>query len=86
MRRIVTVATNAGYRRAHTTHSKGRAHMDTPERTMATATGLGGAGGVVGAAAGTMLATMVAGGLGFIMGLMFGMAKGEETGYMKGRA
>jgi uncharacterized membrane protein len=60
--------------------------MDTPERTMATASGLSAAGGVVGAAGGTMLATLVAGGLGFIMGLMWGMAKGEETGYLKGRA
>jgi len=60
--------------------------MDTPERTMATATGMGASGGAVGAAGGTMLATLVAGGLSFIMGLMFGMAKGEETGYLKGRA
>ncbi len=60
--------------------------MDTPERTMATASGIGGAGGVTGAAAGTMLATLVAGGLGFIMGLMWGSAKGEEIGYLKGRA
>lgn len=42
--------------------------MDTPERTMLTATGMGAGGGAVGAAGGTMLATLVAGGLGFIMG------------------
>jgi hypothetical protein len=60
--------------------------VETSERTMATASGLAGSGGTIGAAAGTMLATAVAGGLGFIMGLMFGMAKGEETGYLKGRS
>lgn len=60
--------------------------METPERSMVTATGMGAGGGVTGAAAGTMLATLVAGGLAFIMGLMWGHAKGEETGYLKGRA
>ncbi|MDP9378162.1 MAG: hypothetical protein M3P40_11435 [Actinomycetota bacterium] len=60
--------------------------MDTPERTMATASGLAGGGGVMGAAGGTMLGTLAAGGLAFIMGLMWGMAKGEEVGYLKGRA
>ena len=60
--------------------------METPERTMATASGLAASGGAMGAAGGTMLGALVAGGLGFIMGLMWGMAKGEETGYLKARS
>ena len=53
---------------------------------MATASGLTASGGAMGAAGGTMLGALVAGGLGFIMGLMWGMAKGEETGYLKARS
>ncbi len=60
--------------------------METPERTMATATGLGAGGAALGAAGGVGLAALISGFLAFIMGLMFGIARGEETGYMKGRA
>ena len=60
--------------------------MSTPERTMATTSGLAGGGGVAVAAIGTTVAAMIAGALAFIVGLFFGMGVGEEKGYWKGLA
>ena len=60
--------------------------MSTPERTMATTSGLAGAGRTAGPAIGTTVAPMIAGGRGFIVGLIFGRGAGEEKGYWKGMA
>lgn len=60
--------------------------MATPERTMATSTGVAGGGLVAGAAIGTTVAAMIAGALAFLVGLYFGMGIGEEKGYWRGLA
>jgi hypothetical protein len=58
--------------------------MSTPERTMATTTGVAGSATVTGAAMGTTVAAMLAAAFGFIVGLLFGMGSGEEKGYWRG--
>ncbi len=58
--------------------------MATPERTMATTSGVAGGGGIAGAAAGTTIAMMVSAALSFTVGLMWGMSIGEQKGYWKG--
>jgi hypothetical protein len=60
--------------------------VSTPERTMATTTGVAGSGGVGGVAFGTTVAAMLAAAFAFIVGLMWGMGVGEEKGYWKGRS
>ena len=58
--------------------------MSTPERTMATTTGVAGGAGVTGAAVGTTVAALLAAAFGFIVGLLFGMGAVEEKGYWRG--
>lgn len=53
--------------------------VERPERTMTTGSGPAGGGGAIGAAAETMPATAVAGGLGIIMGLTFGSGEGRRN-------
>ena len=60
--------------------------MSTPERTMATTTGVASSGGVTGAAVGTVTAAMLTAAFGFIVGLIFGIGAGEEKGFMRGRS
>jgi hypothetical protein len=55
--------------------------MATPDRTMATTTGTGAGAG----AAAATTAAMISGCLSFIVGLLFGMSKGELAGFWKGK-